>query len=585
MERVSRRKSSLPFARSVGFEVRNGGGGGFPSHEHQSRIRGGSLIAAASSDTADHSTTSSSSSDLLLHVQGFAPSISSSLGDSPLDTLALPVNPFPAGGGGANNTSNFQRETPAVLEAREKLLRLVEESNGLASLAPPSPPHALEEVDTPVPSSAIKLLESAQAQHKVFCDPTVVKAFRLADDAHKGQFRRNGDLYLTHCVETALILAATGAASTVVAAGLLHDAIDDSNLSQQLLRGAMGDEIADIVLGVSRLSEFSQLARDNQTVRDPMEADRLRNMILSMVDVRVVLIKLADRLHNMRTLGALSFRKQLQIANETLEIFAPLANRLGIWSWKAELEDLCFKHLKPEEYKELATRLSGCCREGIVMSSIHQLYEALQSQSVQFTDLSGRPKNLYSIYKKMMRKGRTVEEIFDVRGLRLIVVDEKSCYDALRIVHELWLHIPGQSKDYIVMPKPNGYQSLHTVVWGDDGYPLEVQIRTVAMHHHAEFGLAAHWRYKEDDSIHSSFILARVEWARWVLTWHSEILDTKLRLSPLRADLKPPCPFPVHTSDCPYASMCCGPQLCGTEPLLIIKVENENVSQTHLDLY
>jgi hypothetical protein len=185
MERASRRKSSLPFARSVGFEVRNGGGGGgFPSLEHQSRIRGGSLIAAASSDTADRSA---SSSDLLLHVQGFAPSISSSLGDSPLDTLALPVNPFPAGGGGANNTSNFQRETPAVLEAREKLLRLVEESNGLASLAPPSPPHALEEVDTPVPSSAIKLLESAQAQHKVFCHPTVVKAFKLADDAHKGQ--------------------------------------------------------------------------------------------------------------------------------------------------------------------------------------------------------------------------------------------------------------------------------------------------------------------------------------------------------------------------------------------------------------
>jgi hypothetical protein len=154
---------------------------------------------------------------------------------------------------------------------------------------------------------------------------------------------------------------------------------------------------------VSRLSEFSQLARDNKTVCDPLEADRLRTMILSMVDVRVVLIKLADRLHNMRTLAALSFRKQLQIANETLEIFAPLANRLGVWSWKAELEDLCFKHLKPDEHKELATRLFSCCREGIVMSSIHQLDEALRSHGVQFTDLSGRPKNLYSIYKKMTR--------------------------------------------------------------------------------------------------------------------------------------------------------------------------------------
>ncbi|KAH8962283.1 hypothetical protein BDL97_05G092600 [Sphagnum fallax] len=471
--------------------------------------------------------------------------------------------------------------------AREKVLQFVEEFTGLSTSSSSTPSHAaaaVEVCDSKLrllpPSSAttkLLLLESAQAQHRVFCDPCVVKAYRLAEDSHKGQFRRNGDLYLTHCVETALILATTGAGSAVVAAGLLHDAVDDSNLSPQLLRGAMGDDVADMVLGVSRLSEFSQLARDNKTVCDPLEADRLRTMILSMVDVRVVLIKLADRLHNMRTLGALSFRKQLQIANETLEIFAPLANRLGVWSWKAELEDLCFKHLKPDEHKELATRLFSCCREGIVMSSIHQLDEALRSHGVQFTDLSGRPKNLYSIYKKMTRKGRSIEEIFDVRGLRLILQDEKSCYDALGIVHKLWLHIPGTCKDYILMPKPNGYQSLHTVVRGDDGYPLEVQIRTVAMHHQAEFGLAAHWRYKEDNSKHSAFILERVEWARWVLTWHSEILDTKMRLSPLRADLRPPCPFPTHTSDCPYASVCYGPQLSVIEPLLIIKVENENM--------
>ncbi|CAK9253784.1 unnamed protein product [Sphagnum jensenii] len=421
------------------------------------------------------------------------------------------------------------------------------------------------------------LLEAVQAQHKVFLEPCVIKAFRLAEDAHKGQFRRNGDPYLIHCVETAVILAATGAGSEVVAAGLLHDAVDDSNLSQQFLRYALGDDIADLVTGVSRLSELSQLARDNQTISDAVEVNRLRTMILSMVDVRVVLIKLADRLHNMRTLEALPVGKQLRIAGETLEVFAPLANRLGIWSWKAELEDLCFKYLKPDEYKELATKLSDCCREEPVMSYIHQLDEALRSQGVQITDLCGRPKNLYSIFKKMTKKGRSFEEIYDVRGLRLVVADEKSCYDALHVVHQLWLHVPGKFKDYVVEPKANGYQSLHTVVWGDDGYPLEVQIRTREMHRQAEFGLAAHWRYKEGDCKHSSFILQRVEWARWVLTWHSEILDTKLRMAPSITDLRPPCPFPVHNSNCPYIDLSSGPPMNKNDPLFIIKVEDENM--------
>ncbi|CAK9223095.1 unnamed protein product [Sphagnum troendelagicum] len=421
------------------------------------------------------------------------------------------------------------------------------------------------------------LLEAVQAQHKVFLEPCVIKAFRLAEDAHKGQFRRNGDPYLIHCVETAVILAATGAGSEVVAAGLLHDAVDDSNLSQQFLRYALGDDIADLVTGVSRLSELSQLARDNQTISDAVEVNRLRTMILSMVDVRVVLIKLADRLHNMRTLEALPVGKQLRIAGETLEVFAPLANRLGIWSWKAELEDLCFKYLKPDEYKQLATKLSDCCREEPVMSYIHQLDEALRSQGVQITDLCGRPKNLYSIFKKMTKKGRSFEEIYDVRGLRLVVADEKSCYDALHVVHQLWLHVPGKFKDYVVEPKANGYQSLHTVVWGDDGYPLEVQIRTREMHRQAEFGLAAHWRYKEGDCKHSSFILQRVEWARWVLTWHSEILDTKLRMAPSITDLRPPCPFPVHNSNCPYIDLSSGPPMNKNDPLFIIKVEDENM--------
>jgi (p)ppGpp synthase/HD superfamily hydrolase len=501
-----------------------------------------------------------------VRVEGFG-SGASAYGNSPLDTLTLPLYTT----GKSLETSKSHRGEPDILEAREKILRLAEEANGIFSVANE------KMVDTAVGTSADELLRGAQARYRVFYAPVVVKAFRMAEEAHKGQFRRNGDSFLLHCMETALILAATGVDSSVVAAGLLHDAIDDSNLSLQLLRGALGEDVANLVIGVSRLSNLSQLARNSNTVCDPTEADRLRTMILAMVDVRVVLIKIADRLHNLRTLEALPSLKQIGMANETLEIFAPLANRLGIWSWKAELEDLCFKCLKPAEYQDLSTRLSERCREGIVMSSIEDLEEALKIRGVQFIDLCGRPKNLYSVYKKMMKKKRTPEEILDVRGLRLIVADENSCYKALEIVHELWRQIPGKSKDYIVESKPNGYKSLHTVVTGSDGYPLEVQIRTMKMHHQAEYGLAAHWRYKEDNTEHSAFSSERVEWARWVLTWHSEITDTKLRVSSLGADLRPPCPFPVHNEGCPYDASCCGLMLREDDPVFVIKMENEHM--------
>ncbi|KAG0615399.1 hypothetical protein M758_5G038200 [Ceratodon purpureus] len=553
VERVSsRRRSSLSgererwtVSRSVGFEV--GNTATFPGEQ---QVR-----------TAERSSSEP------VRVEGFG-SGASAYGNSPLDTLTLPLYTT-----GKSLVNNGQREAPGILEAREKILRLAEEANGIFSGATET-----SKVDTHVGTSADELLRDAQSRYKVFYAPVVVKAFRMAEEAHKGQFRRNGESFLSHCMETALILAATGVDSTVVAAGLLHDAIDDSNLSLALLRGALGEDVASLVIGVSKLSNLSQLARDSNTVCDPMEADRLRTMILAMVDVRVVLIKIADRLHNLRTLEALPSYKQIGIANETLEIFAPLANRLGIWSWKAELEDLCFKCLKPVEHQDLSTRLSERCREGLVMSSIRDLDDALRARGVQFIDLCGRPKNLYSVYKKMIKKKRTPEEILDVRGLRLIVSDEKRCYEALDIVHQLWRQIPGKSKDYITDSKPNGYKSLHTVVIGSDGYPLEVQIRTMKMHHQAEYGLAAHWRYKEDHSEHSAFSSERVEWARWVLTWHSEIMDTKLRVSPLGADLTPPCPFPVHNKGCPYEASCCGPVLREDDPVFVIKMENEHVS-------
>lgn len=558
----SRRRSSLSgererwtVSKSVGFEV--GNTATFPG-EQQIRVSGGRLYET------ERAVSSGASEPVRL--EGFGSS-ASAYGNSPFDSLTLPLYTT-----GKSLGNNSQREAPGILEAREKILRLAEEANGIFSAGTEN-----SKVGTHVGTSADELLRGAQSRYKVFYAPVVVKAFRMAEEAHKGQFRRNGESFLSHCMETALILAATGVDITVVAAGLLHDAIDDSNLSLKLLRGALGEDVASLVIGVSKLSNLSQLTRDSNSVCNPMEADRLRTMILAMVDVRVVLIKIADRLHNLRTIEALPSHKQIGIANETLEIFAPLANRLGIWSWKAELEDLCFKCLKPVEHQDLSTRLSERCREGLVMSSIRDLDDALRVRGVQFIDLCGRPKNLYSVFKKMLKKKRTPEEILDVRGLRLIVSDEKSCYEALGIVHQLWRQIPGKSKDYIVDSKPNGYKSLHTVVIGSDGYPLEVQIRTMKMHHQAEYGLAAHWRYKEDNSEHSAFSSERVEWARWVLTWHSEIMDTKLRVSPLGADLKPPCPFPVHNKGCPYEAPCCGLMLREDDPVFVIKMENEHM--------
>lgn len=399
-----------------------------------------------------------------------------------------------------------------------------------------------------------EILSIAQTKHEIFNDPFVVEAFWEAEKAHIGQYRASGEPYLVHCMETALILAGAGASKHVVAAGLLHDTLDDSSWDESQLKHVFGDDVASLVEGVSRLSELSQLARDNNTATNSLEADRLRTMLLAMVDVRVVFIKLADRLHNMRTLGALPAAKQRGIASETLEIFAPLASRLGIWSWKAEMEDLCFMYLNSGEHQKLVDELSKNSREIYVMSALQKLDMALRKVEVPFHDLCGRTKNLYSIYSKMSRKGRSLKEICDVRGLRLIVRDVSSCFTALDLIHELWACIPGKQKDYINHPKHNGYQSLHTAVMGEDGFPLEVQIRTVEMHHNAEFGMAAHWRYKEGDSKYSSYVSQRVEWARWVLTWHSEVMDSKLRVSPLELDLRPPCPFPLHVEDCAHSS-------------------------------
>lgn len=424
------------------------------------------------------------------------------------------------------------------------------------------------------------LISKVQSRHRIFREEVVVKAFHEAEKAHRGQMRASGDPYLLHCVETAELLAKIGANATVVAAGLLHDTLDDSFMNYDYIFRMFGAGVADLVVGVSKLSQLSKLARDNNTASKTAEADRLHTMFLAMADARAVLIKLADRLHNMMTLEALPIIKQQRFAKETLEIFAPLANRLGISSWKEQLENLCFKYLNPEQHKELSSKLVKSFDEAMISSAIEKLEDALKAEGISYHVVSGRHKSLYSIHSKMLKKNLSMDEIHDIHGLRLIVEKEEDCYAALCIVHRLWPKVLGRLKDYIIHPKFNGYRSLHTVVMGEDMLPLEVQIRTKEMHLQAEFGFAAHWRYKEGDSKHSSFVLQMVEWARWVVTWQCETLSSDRPLSKCDSSLiKPPCPFPSHSEDCPYSYT----RQCDHDgPIFIILLENEKMSVQEL---
>ncbi|GFZ04305.1 RELA/SPOT homolog 2 [Actinidia rufa] len=420
------------------------------------------------------------------------------------------------------------------------------------------------------------LLLGAQLRHKIFHEDLVVKAFYEAEKAHRGQMRASGDPYLQHCVETAVLLAVIGANSTVVAAGLLHDTLDDSSMSYDYIVQRFGAGVADLIEGVSKLSELSKLARENNIASQTVEADRLHTMFLAMEDARAVLIKLADRLHNMTTLDALPLVKRQRFAKETLEVFAPLANRLGIFSWKEQLENLCFKHLFPDQHEELSSKLMNSFDQAMIASAVEKLEPALQDATVSYHALSGRHKSLYSVYAKMLRKKLTMDEIHDIHGLRLIVEKEEDCYNALRVVHQLWSEVPGKFKDYINHPKFNGYQSLHTVVMGEGMVPLEVQIRTKDMHLQAEFGFAAHWRYKEgDDCKHTSFVLQMVEWARWVLSWQFEVTSKDQSTLGYTDSIRPSCTFPSHSEDCPYSYK---HSIAPDGPVLIIMLENDKMS-------
>src|SRR5215204_3544514 len=385
---------------------------------------------------------------------------------------------------------------------------------GGATGAAKAPPWDLDSLRT-------ELIGSLRAQHPQADLGAVERAFDLAVEAHSTQVRASGEPYVTHPIASAQILAELGIDPVAVSAALLHDVPEDTEYSLADVEDGFGPEVAHLVDGVTKLSKFSTHSHEQQ------QAENIRKMFLAMAeDIRVVLIKLADRLHNMRTLGALKTEKQQRIARQTMEIYAPLAERLGIWQMKWELEDLSFKALEPEAFRDLAklldTRRKG--RESFIDRAIDELKPRLEAAGID-AELQGRPKHIYSIWKKMQRKGAEFGEIYDVYAIRILVDEVRDCYAALGVVHSLWRPIPGQFDDYIAVPKNNLYQSLHTAVIALDGKPLEIQIRTHQMHQVSEVGIAAHWRYKEGSKSDREYD-AKLAWLRQLMEWQRDVSES-----------------------------------------------------------
>jgi GTP pyrophosphokinase len=358
----------------------------------------------------------------------------------------------------------------------------------------------------------------------------IERAYAKAESAHAGQFRKSGEPYFTHCVAVAHILAEMHLDAEAIAAALMHDLIEDTTVTREELRREFGVDVANIVDGVTKLENLPIKAELDKRGRNfNKELEYIRKMALAMGDdVRVIIVKLADRLHNMRTLGYMPAEKQRVIAQETLDIFAPLANRLGIWQIKWELEDLSFRYLEPDAYRMIAANIDErrATREGYMQGIIDSLRKELAQYGLEATTISGRPKHIFSIYKKMERKRLPFEQIYDVRAVRVIVDTVPQCYLVLGVVHNLWRPIPGEFDDYIAAPKDNFYQSLHTAVLDSNGKTVEVQIRTWDMHENAEYGIAAHWRYKEGSSRkHDAAFERRISYLRRLMEFGQESED------------------------------------------------------------
>jgi GTP pyrophosphokinase len=398
----------------------------------------------------------------------------------------------------------------------------------------------------------------------------VLRAYRVAEQAHHGQTRASGEPYISHCLAVASILAELCVPPAVIAAGLMHDVVEDTEVTLEEIRRDFGEEIARLVDGVTKLTQLPRVSRGDQHLHENIEEEKvrkkaerrglpdpelevdqlarsrrydavsetLRKTFLAMgEDIRVVLIKLADRLHNMRTLVHLPESKRKRIAQQTMDIFAPLANRLGIWQIKWELEDLAFRHLQPDTYKEIAENLDArrADRERELNSIISGLDSVLTKEGIR-ADISGRPKHIYSIYKKMHRKEVPFEMVFDVRGVRILVNNIPMCYSTLGVIHTQWRPIPDEFDDYIAAPKDNFYQSLHTAVIFDDGKTLEVQIRTTEMDQSAEYGIASHWRYKEG-VVRDEDYERRIRWLRSLMEWRQDVIDAGEFVDGLKSDV------------------------------------------------
>ncbi len=387
--------------------------------------------------------------------------------------------------------------------------------------------HSIEEV-----------LETAKKMNRRADLKKIRKAYDFAKEKHGDQLRRSGEPYIIHPVQVAYTLAELGLDESTISAALLHDVVEDTDVTREELAKTFSEEIAEMVDGVTKLGKL------NYTSKEEEQVENYRKMFLAMgKDIRVIMIKLADRLHNMRTLKFLTRDRQIANARETMDLYAPLANRLGMYTLKWELEDLSFKYLYPEDYRELVEGINKKREERLkfIDQIIDEIRVQLKKQKID-AEITGRAKHLYSIYRKMQRDNKTLDQIYDLFALRIIVNSVKDCYAALGVVHELYNPMPGRFKDYISVPKPNMYQSLHTTLIGPKGTPFEVQIRTWDMHRIAEFGIAAHWAYKEASFMGGKKANVKVSedklsWLRETLEWQKDIEDPQEFLNTLKTEL------------------------------------------------
>ena len=382
-----------------------------------------------------------------------------------------------------------------------------------------------------------EVIAKAKEKNPKFNEQKVLKAYEFANKQHENQFRKSGEPYIVHPLNVAYILADMGLDDSTIAAALLHDVVEDTEITENDITKEFGQEISEMVVGVTKLGNISFASLEEQ------QAENYRKMFLAMgKDIRVIIIKLADRLHNMRTLKYLKRDRQIAISKETMDLYAPLANRLGLYSLKWELEDLGFKYLYPDEYHELVEGINKKREERLqfIEKIMEDIRIALKKQRID-AEVTGRAKHLYSIYRKMKRDNKTLDQIYDLFALRILVHTVKDCYAALGVVHELYSPMPGRFKDYIAVPKPNMYQSIHTTLLGEKGTPFEVQIRTYEMHRVAEFGIAAHWAYKEASYFGKKqspkVTEDKLAWLRETLEWQKDMQDPQEFLDTLKTEL------------------------------------------------